>query len=140
MAQNKTTETNHSVNDYLQQISNDKKRTDCAALIQLFKTTCGLEPKMWGTSIVGFGSYHYTYESGRQGDAPLVGLSARANAFSLYLSSEFEGKFELLQQLGKHKLGKGCIYVQKMEDINPHVLSKLILHSITYFLQKYPMK
>ena len=140
MAQNKTTETNHSITDYLQQISDEKKRTDCAELIQLFKTTTGLEPKIWGTSIVGFGSYHYVYESGRQGDAPLVGLSARANAISLYLSSEFEGKSKLLQQLGKHKSGKGCISVQKMEDLNPNVLSEMILQSIAYIQKKYPMQ
>jgi hypothetical protein len=138
MAQNKTTETNLSVTEYLQQISDEKRRTDCAEMIELFKTSTGLEPKMWGTSIVGFGSYHYIYESGRQGDAPLVGLSSRANAISLYLSSEFEGKSELLQQLGKHKSGKGCIYLQKIEDINPIVLSKLILHSIAYIQKKYP--
>ena len=92
---------------------------------------------MWGTAIVGFGSYHYKYESGREGDAPLAGLSPRANAITLYFSNAKE-KPDLLKKLGKHKMGGGCIYIQKLEDIDTGTLTKLVDNSIKYLSNKYP--
>jgi hypothetical protein len=92
---------------------------------------------MWGTSIIGFGTYHYKYESGREGDAPLAGLSPRANAITLYLSNVKE-KEDLLKKLGKHKTGGGCIYIQKLEDIDKAILTKMVDNSIKHLRSKYP--
>jgi hypothetical protein len=137
MAKNKTTETQFSVSDFIASIKDEKKRSDCSVLVKLISKHTTLIPKMWGTSIVEFGSYHYTYESGREGDAPLVGLSPRANAITLYLSN-IKDKEDLLKKLGKHKIGGGCVYVSKLEYINTEILTKLIDHSINYLQSKYP--
>jgi hypothetical protein len=129
MATNKTTENQSSVIDYLKTIPDDKKRMDCAVIIDLITQNTGLQPKMWGKSIVGFGSYHYQYESGHSGDAPLAGLAGRSNAITFYVG-DFESKESLLARLGKYKAGKGCIYVQKLEDVNKEILIELISSSI----------
>ena len=137
MAKNKTTETQESVADFLKTIKDEKKSKDCAAIIKLITKHTGLKPKMWGTAIVGFGSYHYKYESGREGDAPQAALSPRANAITLYFSNAKE-KPDLLKKLGKHKMGGGCIYIQKLEDIDTGTLTKLVDNSIKYLSNKYP--
>ncbi len=129
MAKNKTTENEGKVSDYIAAIGDEKKRQDCASIIDLFTQQTGLEPKMWGAGIVGFGSYDYKYESGREGTAPIVALAARANAITLYLGSSFEDREELLSKFGKHKTGKGCIYIQKIEDIDLNVLSIMVKNS-----------
>lgn len=138
MAKNKTTETENSVTGYVSNISDEKRRKDFSQLVEIFRKETGLEPKMWGTAIVGFGSYHYVYESGREGDAPLTGLSSRANAIVLYLGSTFEKRDELLAKFGKHKTGKGCIYVQKLEDVDIKVLGIMIKNSIKKSRELYP--
>ena len=125
MAKNKTTENENSITAYLSTIADEGKRKDTSALVSLIQNETGLKPKMWGTAIVGFGSYHYQYESGREGDAPLIGLSARVNAITLYLGA-FEQRDEWLKQLGKHKEGKGCVYINKLSDISSEVLTKII--------------
>jgi len=132
MAKNKTTETKNSVTEYLNKISDEKKRKDSAEIIKVFKKVSGLEPKMWGPGIVGFGSYHYKYDSGHEGDAPLVALASRASAITLYLPANFDKREELLLKFGKHKTGKGCIYVQKLEDIDTGILSKMVKNAIEY--------
>lgn len=137
MAKNKTVETQDSVADYLSTVKDEKKRKDCSAIIDLMAKHTKLEPKMWGTAIVGFGSYHYKYESGREGDAPLAALAARANAITLYLSNAKE-KEELLKKLGKYKMSGGCIHVQKLEDIDTGILTKLVDNSIKHLRKKYP--
>ena len=137
MAKNKTTETKKSVAGFLAKIKDEQKRNDCSALIDVIAQHTGLEPKMWGPSIVGFGSYHYKYESGHEGDAPLVGLSPRANAITLYFSN-VKAKPELLKKLGKHKVGGGCVYIQKLEDIDTSVLLKMVKNSITHLKKLYP--
>ncbi len=139
MAKNKTTENENSVTDYLKNIKEESKRKDCTALIALTTKETGLEAKMWGPSIVGFGSYHYIYESGHEGDAPLFGLSSRANAIVLYLHMDDEQK-ELLKKLGKHKTGKVCLYIQKVEHVDTGILTKMIKYSIKYISKKYPTK
>lgn len=139
MKPNKTTENDLSVNDYIASISTPNKREDCMKLVEFFSQQSKFPAKMWGNAIVGFGSYHYVYESGREGDAPLAGLSARANAIVLYLANAKEQP-ELLAQLGKHKLGGGCIYIQKYGDINTKVLDQLIKNSISYLQKLYPTK
>ena len=138
MAKNKTTETENSVEDYLDNIPDEKRREDCSAIIELIRDETGLKPKMWGTGIVGFGSYHYKYESGHEGDAPLTGLSSRSNAITLYLASDFDQKDELLQKLGKCKTSKACIYIKKIEDINVSVLRKMINISVKSIKEIYP--
>lgn len=126
----KTVETNNSVTDFINSIPDETKKTDCFALIEIMKEQSGFEPKLWGPGIVGFGSYHYKYESGREGEAPLVAFSPRKSEISLYLSSSFENREELLLQFGKHKSAKACIYVKKLNDINLDILKKMISLSI----------
>lgn len=132
MAKNKTVETEESVADYLATITDAKKRKDFSAIIDLIKKQTGLEPKIWGISIVGFGSYHYKYESGREGDAPLAGIASRANSITLYLGSNFDKREELLSKFGKHKISGGCIHIQKLEDIDTGILSKMVKNSIEH--------
>lgn len=138
MAKNKTIETQHSVAGFLTTLKDEKKRKDCSAIITLITEHTGLEPKMWGTSIVGFGSYHYKYESGHEGDAPLAGIASRANAIVFYLSANFEKRAELLQNLGKHKTDKGCVYIQKLEDIDTSILTKMVKNHIKHIKKLYP--
>ena len=137
MAKNKTIETKNSVAGFLKAITDVKKSKDCSTLANLVTKNTGFEAKMWGPGIVGFGSYHYKYESGREGDAPLVAFAPRANAITLYLGSDFEKREELLSKFGKHKLSGGCIHIQKLEDIDTGILIKLIKNSITY-RKKHP--
>ena len=139
-AKNKTVETKSSVAVYVKKIANEQKRKDVAAIIDLISKHTKLEPKMWGTAIVGFGSYHYKYESGREGDAPLTGLASRANSITLYLGSKFENAEELLAKFGKHKASGGCIHIQKLEDIDTTVLIKMVKNSIKYMQKLYPAK
>jgi len=128
----KTIETKNSVTDFINSIPDETKKTDCFALIQIMKEQSGFDPILWGPSIVGFGSYHYKYESGREGDAPLVAFSPRKSEISLYLSSSFENREELLLKFGKHKSAKACIYVKKLEDVNLAILKKMITLSIKH--------
>lgn len=137
MAKNKTIETQNSVADFFKTIKDEKKRNDCLTIIDLITKHTGLAPKMWGTAIVGFGNYRYKYESGREGDAPLVGLSPRANAITLYLSNIRE-KEALLKKFGKHKMSGGCVYIQRLEDIDTTILTKMVDHSIKSLKSKYP--
>jgi hypothetical protein len=140
MAKNKTTETNVNVTDFINAVKDETKRKDSFNLVALIKKQTGLEPKMWGPSIIGFGSYHYKYESGHEGDSPLIGFSPRAAAITLYLSGHFEKREELLEKLGKHKTDKGCIYVKKLEDINIDTLQKMITNHIKHIQKLYPEK
>lgn len=133
----KTVETNNSVTDFINSIPDETKKTDCFALIEIMKEQSGFEPKLWGPGIVGFGSYHYKYESGREGEAPLVAFSPRKSEISLYLSSSFENREELLLQFGKHKSAKACIYVKKLNDINLDILKKMISLSIKQVKRLY---
>jgi hypothetical protein len=137
MAKNKTVETNNSVEAYIHAIADEKRQKDCWDVIQLFEKQTGFQPKMWGTGIVGFGSYHYKYESGREGDAPLVAFSSRANAIALYLSCDLNDKKEFLQRLGKHKHDKGCTYIKQLADIDTEVLNEMIKTSVEYLKNKY---
>lgn len=140
MTKNKTTETSISVNDFVNAVKDEVKRKDSLNLIQLLKKQTGLDPKMWGPSIVGFGSYHYKYDSGHEGDSPLVGFSPRATALTLYLSGHFEKREELLEKLGKHKTDKGCIYIKKLDDINIETLQKMVTNHIKHIKKLYPNK
>ena len=136
MAKNKTVATNLDVRDFLEKVADPLKRKDCYLIAALMEKQTGYEPKMWGTSIVGFGSYHYKYASGHEGDAPLIGFSPRSTAIVLYMACDFEDKENLQLQLGKHKTGKGCIYIKKLADVNIQVLTNMIDRSVAYMKSK----
>ncbi|MFN8344249.1 MAG: DUF1801 domain-containing protein [Spirosomataceae bacterium] len=138
MAKNKTTQTDHSVTDFLNAVADETKRDDSYVLIKMMQAQSGFAPKMWGPSIIGFGNYHYKYNSGHEGDAPLIAFSPRKDAISLYLYQHFEDKETLLQKFGKHKAGKGCIYVKKLADIDLEVLKEMIDRSLRYIQNLYP--
>lgn len=140
MAKAKTTPTNRSVKDFINEVDNETKRADSFRLIGIFTDLTGFEPKMWGPSIVGFGSYHYKYASGHEGDAPLTGFSPRKDALAIYLATDFNEKQELLQELGKHKTGAGCLYIKKLEDVKLPVLEKLITNSVAHIRKLYPAR
>jgi hypothetical protein len=139
MAKNKTEETAISVDDFISKVDDEQKRKDSYELIDLMQGATGFEPKMWGPSIIGFGSYHYKYDSGHEGDICLVGFSPRKAAISLYISG-FPGKDQLLQQLGKFKAKEtgGCIYVKKMKDIDAGILTQLVINSVKQKQSEYP--
>ena len=140
MAKNKTQETEYAVIDFLNSIEGEQKRKDSLELIRIFKEVSGFEPKMWGPSIIGFGSYHFKYESGREDEAPLVGFSPRKAAISLYFSSDIEGQqATLLSQLGKFKNGKSCIYIKRLADVKEDILKALTQESIEFIQKKYPV-
>lgn len=128
---NKTIENNNSIEVFLKKITDTKRRKDIAAILLAIEKKTKITPKMWGSSIVGFGSFHYKYESGREGDAPLVALASRASAITFYLG-DFENKEALFSKLGKHKLGKGCLYIKNLEDVDIAILIKIIQGSITH--------
>jgi hypothetical protein len=139
MATQKTTETNASISDFINQITDETKRNDGFRLVEIFQNQTNLAPKMWGPSIIGFGSYHYKYASGHEGDAPLVAFSPRAKAISLYLHLPAEQREDLLQKLGKTKSAQSCIYVKKLADINLNMLNELIEISMITIKQLYPV-
>jgi hypothetical protein len=128
--QNKTTETDASVTAYLAGIDDAARRTDCQALAKLMARATKYQPKMWGTSIVGFGSYHYKYASGREGDSCLIGFASRKSDISIYLTEDFPGRDELLAKLGKHKMAKACLSIRKLSDVDLDVLEQLIIASL----------
>ena len=130
MAKNKTNETTKNVTTFVNGIKDETKRDDSFEIIKLMTEQTGFEPKMWGPSIIGFGSYHYQYESGHEGDMPLVAFSPRSTAIVLYLSGNFEKRDELLKKFGKHKTTKGCLYIKKLEDVDTGVLKKMIVASV----------
>lgn len=131
MAKNKTTETENNVEDFIKSFVEDEiKRNDAFELINIMTKITHFEPKMWGSSIIGFGHYHYKYESGHEGTAPLVGFSPRKAAISLYIYTSPENKEELLSKLGKHKASKGCIYIKKLADIDVEILKNMITISL----------
>ncbi len=133
MTKNKTAETNVSISDFVESfVDNDQKKVDTFKLVELMKEWSGYEPKMWGPSIIGFGSYHYKYESGHEGDAPILGFSPRKAAFSLYVFIPREDNQHLLADLGKFKMSKACIYVKKLADINIPTLEKMCQDSIAH--------
>lgn len=131
--QNKTTETNVNVSDFIEAfVENNQKKADSFQLIELMREWSGFEPKMWGPSIIGFGSYHYKYTSGREGDAPLIAFSPRKDAFSLYVHPQTEATKDLLPELGRYKIAKACIYIKKLSDINVTILEKICRETFAY--------
>lgn len=133
MAKNKTTETEVDVIDFIKSyVDNNQKKADSYKLIELMSEWSGFGPKMWGATIIGFGSYHYKYASGHEGDAPLLGFSPRKAQFSFYIYSQTDKSKILLEDFGKYKMGKACIYVKKVSDIDITVLKKICSETIAY--------
>ncbi|PCH69433.1 MAG: hypothetical protein COC01_01405 [Bacteroidetes bacterium] len=137
MAELKTKRNKQSVDQFLNTVIDEKKRQDCYAVLEIMKQVTNEEPEMWGTSIVGFGTYHYKYESGHEGDAPLTGFSPRKQNLTLYILTGFERYDEWMAKLGKHKTGKSCLYINKLEDIDLNVLKKLVARSVEVMKKKY---
>jgi hypothetical protein len=130
MAENKTKPTKISVAAFIDALADPIRRADAKALVKLMQSVAGEKPKMWGPSIIGFGSYHYRYESGREGDMPLIGFSPRKAATVLYNMIGFSDSAALLAKLGKHTTGKGCLYIKKLADVDQKVLQALAVKSI----------
>lgn len=137
MKQNKTQPTNNSVKLFIDQVEPEQKKKDCYEIIDLMTKITKKEPKLWGTSIVGFGDYHYRYKSGREGDWFLTGFSPRKNAMTLYLMCDLSHKELHFEGLGKYKLGKGCLYFKKNEDIDFNILERLLIDSIEIIKKTY---
>ncbi len=132
MAELKTKLTEESALAFLDQIENDQRRQDCLTVLELMKNVTGDEPRMWGESIVGFGSYHYRGKSGREGDWMLVGFSPRKQNLTLYIMAGFDGYDGLMSKLGKFKTGKSCLYINRLTDVDLQVLRELIKQSVDY--------
>jgi hypothetical protein len=130
MAENKTKQTAVSVAAFIGKLADETKRADALALVKLMQSATGEDAKMWGPSIIGFGSYHYTYDSGREGDMPLAGFSPRKPAIVLYGMRCDSNADALLTRLGKHTTGKGCVYIKKLSDVDLKVLKELIVKSV----------
>lgn len=138
MYEQKTKETDADVLEFIESVDSPKKREDAYRLLEIFEQTSGYAAKMWGDSIIGFGSYHYRYATGHEGDAPLVGFSPRKAKISLYFATGDEDRQALLDDFGKHTSGKACVYINKVDDIDVDVLNKLITRSIHFLQDLYP--
>jgi Domain of unknown function (DU1801) len=130
MADNKTKPTKLSVAAFIDALTDETRRVDAKALVKLMQSATGEKPTMWGPSIIGFGSHHYTYESGREGDMPLAGFSPRKAATVLYGMTGFSESQALLAKLGKHTVGGGCLYIKKLADVDQKVLKALVVKSV----------
>jgi len=137
MAELKTRENNASVAAFIAAIEDPEQRSDARKIAAMMRAASGSRPRMWGTSIIGFGSYHYRYASGREGDWPIVGFSPRKQNIAVYIMAGFSGSKKLLAKLGKHKTGKSCLYIKRLDDIDQAVLRKLIDESIQTMRKKY---
>ena len=130
MAELKTKKTSASVSAFLDSVADESVRKDCRSLVRMMKKATKAQPKMWGPSIVGFGDYRYKYETGREGDWFRAGFSPRKNALTVYVMSGFPKHADLMAKLGKHKTGKGCLYIKQLADVDVRVLEQLIERSV----------
>lgn len=136
-AQNKTQKTEQDVRDYLSTVENEQRREDSLKVLEIMEELTGMKAEMWGNSIIGFGDYHYKYESGREGNFFKVGFSPRKTSLTLYIMPGFERYPGLMENLGKYKTGRSCLYVKKLEDVDEEVLKELIVESVAYMSDKY---
>ncbi|MEI2663165.1 DUF1801 domain-containing protein [Rossellomorea sp. LJF3] len=134
----KTKQNDASVIEFIEGVENPKKKEDAYRLLDIFRQATGFEAKMWGPSIIGFGSYHYKYKTGHEGDAPLVGFSPRKAKISLYFATGDSEREKLLGAFGKHTTGKACVYINKIADIDESVLKQLIHQSVIFLQKTYP--
>ncbi|HSN57468.1 MAG TPA: DUF1801 domain-containing protein [Candidatus Sulfomarinibacteraceae bacterium] len=139
MAELKTKPTGASVADFIAGVDGEERRADCRALVELMSRVTGAEPAMWGPSIVGFGSYHYRYASGREGDWMLAGFAPRKRELVVYVMAGFNGAESLLARLGRHRASSGsCLYIQRLADVDLEVLEELVRGSVEHLLATYP--
>ena len=138
MAEPKTKPTKVSVKSHIAALANEEQRRDAETLVALMRKVTGQEPKMWGPSIVGFGSYHYKYASGHEGDSALAAFAARGRELVVYTAAEFEGRDELLARLGQHRTGKVCVYIRRLAHVDLKVLEKLVARSVADTKRRYP--
>ena len=138
MASPKTLPTDQSVESFLDSVGDGRKRADSYAILDIMKQITQAEPQMWGSSIIGFGSYHYVYASGREGDWPLVGFSPRKQNLTLYIMPGFDEYAVLLEKLGKHNLGKACLYIKRLADVDLPTLKELIRQSVEHMRETNP--
>ena len=138
MPEQKTKPTGASVKDYIASRASDEQRADCKELMALLKKVTGKSPKMWGPSIVGYGTYKYTYESGRSGEFPVTGFAIRGRDLVLYLMAQDKEQRALLSRVGKHTMGKSCFYFRRLADLDKSVLEKLVTGSIADLKRRYP--
>ncbi len=137
-ANNKTVATNGSIPKFLDSIDNQTRVADCRAVMEMMAAVTKKKPKLWGNSIIGYGEYHYVYDSGREGDMPRVGLSPRKQNLVLYIMPGFEELGAMAAKLGKHKVGKSCLYINKLEDVHLATLKKMIAKSWSIMNKRYP--
>ena len=137
MAENKTKETKASVDKFIGTIKEKTTREDCYKIIELMKSVTKEEPKMWGSSIIGFGTYHYKYSSGREGDMCITGFSPRKQNLTIYLMGGFEKQKPQLEKLGKYKTSKACLYIKSLDDVDQKILKEMIVNSVNYMKKTY---
>ena len=137
MTENKTRRTGNSVREFLATVDNEKRRKDCQVVMQLMREVTGKRAAMWGPGIIGFGSYHYKYDSGREGDMPLTGVSPRKQNLSIYIMAGFDRYEGLMKKLGRHKTGKSCLYISNLDDVDLNVLRRLIKESTRDIGKRY---
>jgi Domain of unknown function (DU1801) len=137
-SENKTQPTTVSVSDFIEAVTDETQRADAQKIATIMERISGHKPKMWGTSIIGFGEYHYKYESGREGDWCRIGFSPRTGQTVLYIVDGFRGHSELMEKLGKHKTGKSCLYIKRLSDVDDAVLEQLCIASLRWMAQEFP--
>jgi hypothetical protein len=137
MAENKTKATDANVDEHIAAIGSEEQRKDCLSLVKLMSKITKAKPRLWGPSIVGFGSYHYKYESGREGDAGLTGFASRKNGIVVYLVASGPDQDALLARLGRHKMGKSCLYIRRLSEVDAQVLEQLVAGSVAEVKRRY---
>ena len=137
MAELKTKQTEQSVDKFLKAIEDETRRKDCFTVANLMEEVTGMKPKMWGPSIVGFGSYHYKYASGHEGDMPIAAFSPRKQNLTIYIMPESDRRDDLLKKIGKHSASKSCLYIKRLDDVHMPTLKKLVSESVKYLKKKY---
>jgi len=133
----KTTQNEKSPKDFIASVENEHRRKDATTLLKLFNRVTGMKPKMWGSSIIGYGRYEYKYESGREGEFMMTGFSPRKTSSTIYIMPGYQDLSEMLDRLGKHKTGKSCLYINKLSDVDLEVLEEIINFGLDYMRNKY---
>jgi hypothetical protein len=137
MSELKTKPHDGSVQELLDRVEDPARRKDCQDVLEMMRRVTGSEPKLWGTGMIGFGQYHYKYASGTEGDWPLAGFAARKDSLTLYIMAGVERFPALLEELGKHKIGKGCLYLKRLSDVDRDVLERLVRSSVEHLREQY---
>ena len=133
----KTTQNKKSPKGFIASVDNEQRRNDAEILLDLFNRVTGLKPRMWGSSIIGYGRYHYRYESGREGEFFMTGFSPRKTSSTIYIMPGYRDLSKMLKRLGKHKTGKSCLYINKLSDVDLKVLEEIVLYGLDYMRKNY---